>query len=72
MIYENLKLSLLFSESPCFLKRTSDGILVFGHFKVYDKLNKEIRATLTKAIIKKYADAALKSSDIGQNLPEFQ
>ena len=43
-----------------------------AHFKIHDCLNKEIRGILTRTIVKKFLNDALKDLSVGQKLQKFE
>ena len=55
-----------------YLGRDSDGKEALNYFNDHKCLSKDLRATLTRTIIKKFKNDALKTVGVGENLVEFK
>ena len=54
-----------------FLNKDPDGKIVLAHFNIHHCFNKEIRGLLTRTIIRKFKDEALRTLTVGQKLQNF-
>ena len=54
-----------------FLNKDPDGKIALAHFGIYHCLNKEIRGLLTRTVVRKFKDDALRTLSVGQKLQKF-
>ena len=55
-----------------YLKGNGDAKFILKHFNDDNSFNTETRSLLTRTVIKKFKEDALRTLEVGQKLPKFK